>query len=147
MIKYISIIIVVCVLAVGFAGGVEAQVMATMPTLYNQAGTPVNTGTGRLAAGYYYLQPGGVGQIYYYGDGTFYNPATNLFGGSVSNPNGTAGVTLNYATTGTVTTPGVPNTGLGGGAQSIWLALIVSALVAMAGTGYLYVSRNPVALR
>lgn len=65
-----------------------------MPALFNQNNSQVNGGTGYLSAGYYYLGGGpssGAVQVYYYGNGTFYNPNTMTYGGSITNPNGTAG--------------------------------------------------------
>src|SRR4051812_1936413 len=107
----------------------SAQTAATMPVLYNQSGMQINAGnTSALPAGYYYLGTGGTRQVYYYGNGTYFDPATGEFGGSVNNPSGQAGVNLGYmtntgvytgstgttGTTGSGSTPGVPNTGSGG---------------------------------
>jgi hypothetical protein len=70
--------------------------MAMMPTLYNKNGVVVNANGGILPAGYYSLSPSGT-QIYYYGNGTYYNPSVLMYGGSVTNPNGTANVALGYS--------------------------------------------------
>lgn len=118
--------------------------MATMPILYSQSGAAVNVNTSTpLPAGYYYLQPGAQAstRVYYYGNGTYYSESTGLFGGSVTNPNGTAGVPLGYAAlTGTIitTSPGVPNTGAGGMATTLWSAMIASAAVLIAGGAYFF---------
>ncbi len=68
---------------------------------------------------------------YYYANGVYYDPASQSYGGSVLYPN-EAGPQINSAFT-----PGVPNTGAGGTAFYAWLALIVSAGTAVAGTYYL----------
>ncbi len=73
---------------------VHAQTATTMPVLYNQSGTAVNTSSGYLPVGTYYLA-GGT-QIQYYGNGTFYNPSIQQYGGSIYNSNGTAGASLGY---------------------------------------------------
>ncbi len=126
-----------------------AQVQATMPVLYNQSGQAVNNGTtGPLAAGYYYLQPNQPGtQVYYYGNGTYFDPVTGLYGGSaVNDPYGIAGVSLGYSSTVLQpTTPTVPNTGAGGNAGVTWAILAVSAAVVAAGTAYLATSRKRLA--
>lgn len=122
---------------------------AIMPTLYNQSGSPVNTGGGSLAAGWYYLQGGR--QIYYYGNGTYYDPIAGTYGGSVNNPTGAAGANLyNFAQTpgtgtgtgtgGTGVTPGLPNTGSADRAMYNWMtlailgAIIITSLVYLART-------------
>ena len=124
--------------------GAFAQTSATMPALYNQSGAQVNNGnTSALPAGYYFLQTGAQGtQVYYYGNGTYYDPSTGVYGGSVSDANGTAGALLNYTSVGTtgtvsVTSPGVPNTGAGGNASMTWLALAISGAVLVGGASYL----------
>ena len=116
------------------------QTYATMPVLYNQSGMSVNSGAGPLAAGYYYVNAGpsqGGQQVYYYGNGTFYNATTMTYGGGVSDPNGTAGVMLNYSQP---VTPGVPNTGAGGMATTNWIVLSVATL-ALVGS-VVYISRK-----
>lgn len=113
---------------------------ATMPTLYDQSGNVVNsTAASKLGPGYFYLSPGGQQQVYYYGNGTFYNPATGTYGGSVNNPRGTAGVDLGYVNSGTAiaANPGVPNTGAGGDAPMNWAVLAASALVVLAGGAFM----------
>lgn len=121
---------------------------ATMPVLYNSSGQAVNIGnTTALAAGYYSLSPGGQ-QVYYYGNGTFYNPSTETYGGSVTNPLGTAGVNLGYSVTVMspdatyAATPGVPNTGAGGEALATWITLALSLAIAASGISYLIVTRK-----
>jgi hypothetical protein len=123
-------------------------VQAVMPVLYNASGQPVNVNTtGPLAAGYYYLGTGATQQVYYYGNGVFYNPGTGVYGGSaVNDPNGTSGVALGYSTDVTnpssvTTTPGVPNTGAGGEATATWITLILAALVVAGGVAYLVTTR------
>ncbi len=126
-----------------------AQTAATMPTFYNASGQTVNVGTATaLPAGYYFLSPGGQ-QVYYYGNGTFYNPATGMYGGSVANPNGLSGVTLGYSTVvgdtsyvAANTYPGVPNTGMGGEALATWITLGLSAAVVFSGAAYLVATRR-----
>ena len=131
----------------------SSGVQAVMPVLYNASGQPVNTNTtGPLAAGYYYLGTGAPQQVYYYGNGVYYTPATGVYGGSaVNDPNGTSGVALGYSTddtnpTSVSTTPGVPNTGAGGEATATWITLILAALVVAGGVAYL-VSTRPQAQR
>ena len=73
---------------------------AVMPVIYNQSSQAVNVGTGYLAAGIYYLPTANSTQnhaIEYYGNGTYYDPSILQYGGSVRNPNGTAAVSLAYA--------------------------------------------------
>jgi hypothetical protein len=85
------------VVSAGVMSAAFAQTTATMPVLYNQNNQAVNTGSGYLAPGYYNLVNGNVtNQVYYYGNGTFYNPSTQMYGGSVTDSSGTAGVALNY---------------------------------------------------
>jgi hypothetical protein len=99
------IAIAAVVVSAGIMSRVNAQVATTMPTLYNQSGVVVNAGTGYLSAGNYYLGGGlsyGGHQVEYYGNGTFYDPTTMQYGGSITNTNGTAGAVLGYAMT---TTP------------------------------------------
>lgn len=113
---------------------------AVMPTLYDQSGNPVNATVSKVPAGYYYLQTGGQHQVYYYGNGTYYDASTGTYGGSVSNPNGTSGAGLGYVpSTGTVvaTTPGVPNTGAGGDAPTNWTLLVGSGLAVLGGAAFL----------
>jgi len=113
-----------------------------MPALFDQSGKQVNTASSSpLQAGYYYLQGGD--RVYYFGDGTYYDPTTQMYGGNVIDRNGTAGVSFNYSTTNTgsnvamVSSPGVPNTGFGGNAENTWTALGLSGLIAVAGLAYL----------
>ncbi len=130
----------------GYTGTVGA--MATMPTLYNSSGQPVNVNTtGPLAAGYYYLAPGAQHQVYYYGNGVYYDPSTGTYGGSsVYDPNGTAGVSLGYSAAVTSAdyvsgTPGVPNTGMGGEATATWITLVLAGLIVAGGVTYLVRTR------
>lgn len=125
----------------------SAQVMATMPTLYNQNGVAVNVNnTSPLPAGYYYLQPSALAssQVYYYGNGTYYDESTHLFGGSINNSNGVAGVPLGYAvvTSTIVSSPGVPSTGVGGNAVTLWSIVIASVAVLVSGGAYLMNRRS-----
>ena len=121
----------------------HAQAMTngtTMPAIYNSASVQVNAANmSPLAAGYYYLTTGAptASQIYYNGDGTFVNQASGLYAGSVSNPNGTAGVMLVFGTRTGGTTAGVPNTGMGGNEGSVWFTLIATAVIAVGGVAYL----------
>ncbi len=118
---------------------VFAQQQATMPALYDQSGNQVNNGNTSVPAGYYYLQPGGQmnSRVYYLGNGTYYNPSTGMYGGSINNPSGKSGVPLGYSEAVlAVNAPGVPNTGTGGDAFYTWMMLIVSGIVAIAGVIY-----------
>ena len=129
-------IVVGASLAIGLS--VHAQVPSMMPVLYDQAGNPVNTGTGTLGAGYYYLGGGpstGGHQIYYYGNGTYYDATTQTYGGSTGDPNGTSGAALNYVAP--TVTPGVPNTGAGGMAAYNWTILILSGAVLAGALAYI----------
>lgn len=113
---------------------------AMMPTLYDQSGNPVNTTNTHLQAGNYYLSTGGQHQVYYYGNGTYYDASIGQYGGSVSNPNGTSGAGLGYVnSTATVvaSAPGVPNTGAGGDAPVTWAILVASALIVLIGAAAL----------
>ena len=134
----ISLIALVALFSVGTAV-TYAQMAATMPVIYNQNGMAINTGTGYLPAGVYFLStPSSTAhQIDYYGNGTFYDLTTQTYGGSVSNPNGTAGVTLTYGTA-----VGLPNTGNGGDALINWMILGVSSLIAISGFVYLGKTRR-----
>lgn len=112
----------------------------TMITLYNSSGQPVNTVSGTsLPAGYYSTASGD--QIYYYGNGTYYDSTTGMYGGSVNDPTGLAGTYYYNAptpvTTGTYVTPGVPDTGMGGEAGFNLLMLLASGLVFASGAVYL----------
>ena len=111
-----------------------------MPVIYNSSSMQVNAANmPALTAGYYYLTTGApqASQIYYNGDGTFVNQSSGLYGGSVSNPNGTAGVMLVFGTRVGGTTAGVPNTGMGGNAVSVWSTLIATGIIAVGGVAYL----------
>jgi hypothetical protein len=108
-------------LALIIAGGIayskaNAQlVAASMPALYNQNGVVANIGSGPLALGYYYLggtSQSGADQVYYYGNGTYFDTVTMQYGGNVSDPSGTAGVSFNYGVTvayGTAVMPALYN--------------------------------------
>ena len=138
----VLVFVIAASLAVGLSA--HAQVAATMPVLYDANGNTVNTGVGPLPAGNYYLGGGpatGGHQIYYYGNGTYYDATTQTYGGSTSDPNGTSGAALNYATP--TVTPGVPNTGAGGMAAYNWAILIVSGVV-LAGA-LAYIARRAIA--
>lgn len=127
-----------------FAGGaVQADTIGTMPVLYNSSGQAVNTSGGVLPAGTYYLGMNATQPVTYFGDGSFYNAATNLYGGSVYNPTGAAG-TFVIPTQGEAidpTTVGVPNTGMGGDAANLWVTLALSGLAAAFGAYYIARSR------
>lgn len=125
----------------------SAQMAATMPVLYNSTGQVVNSGnTTALGAGYYFLNANGTSQVYYYGNGTYYNAATGEYGGSVSNPLGTSGASLGYVNNTSVVTgttyPGVPNTGVGGEAAATWTTLALSGLIVLLGSTYLVATRK-----
>ncbi len=134
-----------------FAVGASAQTVSVgvMPVLYDSDGDPVNTSGGVLLRGIYYLDTEGDVPVTYFGDGSFYNPATRMYGGSVYNPTGRAGsYTIPYSfsevpPTVIPTTVGIPNTGLGGGnSLTTWAILAISALVSVAGVSYISRSRN-----
>jgi hypothetical protein len=91
-----ALLALVAVIGLGAVSLAHAQMSATMPILYSQSGTAVNTGTGYLASGIYYLA-GGV-SVEYYGNGTYYNPSIGQYGGSIHDQNGTAGALLGYGT-------------------------------------------------
>ncbi len=129
-------LVMVFAFAFAFAGAAHAATYGTMPVLYNSSGDAVNTSGGTLAAGTYYLMSNGTHPVRYSSDGTYYDPATNLYGGSVFNPTGAAGT---YTVPGTV--PGVPNTGAGGDALATWMTLALSAGAACVGAAYLARSR------
>lgn len=151
--KITSILTIAAFFAVNVAGltSVSAQSTATMPVLYNQNGIAVNTTSNTvLAAGWYYLAPGGAmaNQVQYFGNGTFYQPSNGTYGGSVGDPYGTAGVSLNYVLPSM--TPSVPNTGAGGTSALTWVTLALSALVAAGGLAYLVTAKHnytPTALK
>ncbi len=136
----LSITLIASVLA--FAGLASAQTTTTvtMPILYNADGQAVNTSGGTLPAGTYYLASGEVGPVTYYGDGTYYNSAAGVFGGSVYNATGEAGTFTVPAMTSTASV-GIPNTGAGGDAIGVWVTLAISALASIAGALYLSRSR------
>ena len=144
--KSTSIAVLAAILAVSMTaiGSASAQTAATMPTLYNQYGQSVNVASNTsLAAGWYYLAPGAVAstQVDYLGNGMYYNPTTQLYGGSVNDPSGTAGVALDYVSS-VENVPGIPNTGAGGEALAAWTLLVLSGMVAGAGIVYLAYARN-----
>ena len=124
----------------------SAQTVTPTPIFYNQSGMVINNGNGAISQGWYYNQSGQ--SVYYYGDGTYYNPENGVYYGlngstmSVSNPSagiaseGARPVTSTTVTTTTVV-PTAPNTGAGGEAGANILALVLSGLVAVAGVTYL----------
>lgn len=67
---------------------------------------------------------------------------TNQSGDTMTNPGGTG---TNNTDGGTATTPGVPNTGLGGDAAATLALLTISGLAAVGGA--LYLSRRGMAAR
>ena len=144
MYKFTSYVATAAVIAAMIALPLAAFAQtATMPVLYNSAGVAVNQGnTTPLIAGYYFLAPGDQAstEVYYYGNGTYYDQTTGLYGGSVSDPNGTAGVALNYSASVTAV-PSVPNTGVGGNAAIVWAILIVSGAIVCVGAAYLLADR------
>ena len=151
--KIISTFALAAFFAVGAAAisNVHAQAMAVMPVLYNASSQAVNTTSGvSLAAGNYYLQPGAssVNEVYYNGAGVFsyYNTSNgSYYGGSVYNPNGTAGVSLNYVAN--PTSPSVPNTGVGGDSAVLWFTIVLSGLVTASGLAYLARARHGLVLK
>ena len=150
-IKSTSILAFAAFLAVSVTAvsGVSAQTVATMPILYSQSGVAMNIATNSaLAAGTYFLAPGGsvTNEVQYYGNGMFYNPSLGIYGGSVTaDPNGTAGVALNYVSA-VENAPGIPNTGAGGEALAVWMTLAISGLVAVGGLAYLVKGKRTLAL-
>lgn len=136
MINYISKLIIVTALVLATALSVlsvNAQTY-TMPALYDQQGNQVNDAdnTTPLNAGKYYLNSNGTNEVYYYGNGNYYDPRTLIYWGTQTYTNGAEGATImnlsqSIAQTNagnTTVTPGVPNTGAGGAALTNWLMLI-----------------------
>lgn len=116
-----------------FVGAVYAEEV-TMPILYNAEGVAVNTGDDVLPEGYYFLDAGGNREVYYYGDGTYYDLTTANYHGNSGNPTGKAGVfTVND------TEAGVPNTGVGSASFRNWATFAMVALVVLAGGAYFVV--------
>jgi hypothetical protein len=110
-----------------FGSYVAATPTGYTPVFYSQSGQAINPDGSPLSAGYYYLQNGN--QVYYYGNGTYYNNTTQtyggmIFGGAVASPG----------------TPTAPNTGMGGTAAMNWFLLVSTALVFVVGA--VYVSRS-----
>jgi hypothetical protein len=96
------------------------------PVFYNAPnGTAANPGGTPLNAGYYYASNGD--QVYYYGNGTYYDPTTQTYGGQA------------FGTSASLV-PGVPNTGAGGMATETWLVLLAS--LAIAGSGIAFITRR-----
>ena len=111
------------------AARAHAQTMGNTPVLYSQTGTAVNPGGTALSAGYYYLRSGD--QVYYYGNGIYYDPfsSTQVYGGHLIDANGN----LVYNSV-----PGAPNTGVGGTSVAVtWFTLAASGIVALIGMMYL----------
>lgn len=115
----------------------QAQTVHPTPVFYNQSGVALNPGNTALASGWYYNQAGQ--SVYYYGDGTYYDPETGTYYGlngstmAVANPS--AGIAAEEA--GASTVPAAPDTGAGGEAGGNIVALLLSGLVAAAGVTYL----------
>ena len=95
------------------------------PVFYNQAGQAVNPAGTSVPAGNYYLANGN--QVEYYGNGTYYNPTTQTYGGMIFGGPVT-----------TVSAPGIPNTGMGGQATMNWFVLAATALIFAGATVYIY---------
>lgn len=134
---YLAVAAVIVSASLTFSASVHAQTNSvTFPVLYNSSGQAVNSGTSgtSLPAGYYFTSPGGT-QVYYYGNGTYYDPSTHLYGGTVNDPSGAAGVYYVNSSTGTVV--GAPNTGAGGESPLMWFLLVASGIVAIGGISYL----------
>ena len=105
----------------------------SMPILYDQNGNQVNATNGSIPAGYYYLnapQSQGGHQVEYYGNGTYYDPTTQTYGGSI-NSNSSTGTSNSSSVT-----PGAPNTGEGGMAAYNWLILGLSAAVFLGSVAF-----------
>jgi len=100
--NYIQISLLAFTIVLGGTGAIamaHAATMATMPVLYGQSGVAQNLGANYLSANNYYVVGGtqtGGHQVQYYGNGTFYDSSVGMYGGSVYNPSGMAGVGLNY---------------------------------------------------
>ncbi|MDP3962673.1 MAG: hypothetical protein Q8Q03_02295 [bacterium] len=146
--KIISTAVIALLVMMGVSQGVSAQTYTpspNAPVLYNQSGQVVNgfnTSTGGLNAGTYYTAQGN--ERYYFPNGTYYDPATQQYGGNIIYPNvpGPAGVVVNPGTGtggtgGGVFTPGVPDTGAGGGALLTWISLLASGLIVATGVTYI----------
>jgi hypothetical protein len=93
------------------------------PLFYSSNGTVLNSGGTLLPAGNYYNQSGQ--QVYYYGNGTYYNPVTELYGGTA------------FGTAAVAAAPGVPDTGFGGDAPTNFAILAAAGIILIAGTAYL----------
>ncbi len=138
-----KIIIVIAFVAITALSSlqVHAQTMS-MPVFYDVNGNEVNTNNDGsfLQAGTYYRNSNGTGEVFYYGNGRFYDPSTMTYWGSEVNSTGASGVAISNLTptfaqdNSGVFTPGVPNTGAGGQAVTNWLMLagVVLALGAVA---------------
>ena len=114
----------------------SAQTVPPTPALYNQTDVLVNPNGSALIPGWYYNLGGQ--SVYYYGDGTYYNPENGIYYGlngsmmSVSNP-----AVVPAELSGSAVVPSAPNTGAGGEASANIIALVVSGLLAAAGITYL----------
>ena len=114
-----------------FGSSVAAgTVNGATPVLYNQSGQAVNPSGTALAAGYYYLANGN--QVYYYGNGTYFNNATNTYGGMIFG-----------GTIASAGTPSAPNTGMGGESYMNWILLVATAMVFLGGATYVFRSTRP----
>jgi len=99
------------------------------PVLYNKEGQVVNgydAVIGGLNEGWYYSRDGRP--LYYYPNGVYYNPESQTYGGSVVYPDAD-GPRENML--GGNFVPGVPNTGAGGNAFLLWVALVLSGTIAV----------------
>ena len=120
----------------------SSNTTTNMPTFYDQAGNQVGANGASMPAGYYYLQTGGGHQIYYYGNGTYYDPTTQTYGGMINGANGTTGSTGGTGSTGSTGTVGFPNTGEGGNAAANWALIVTSGALAIGGAAYLTATRR-----
>jgi len=87
------------------AFAVYAQTVGVMPAIYTQNNVQVNSTNSSLAAGYYYLA--NADRIYYFGNGTFYDQTSQVYGGTISDPSGMAGVALSYTSYASVSGTGM----------------------------------------
>ncbi len=139
MIKFTSLVTGTLMLALSVLLPVaaSAQISNTMPALYDASGDQVNDNNSTsLAAGYYFLDSDAEmnSRVYYFGNGTYYNANTGMYGGHISNPSGRGGATFVDSM---VVVPGVPNTGAGGQSPVLWLMLALTGILAITGMTYL----------
>ncbi len=129
-------------LVLGLAFGISAipvfaqtnSSVTGMATFYTATGAMIHENAASIPVGHYFTANGDP--LYYYGNGIYYNATTQTYGDVYVPGFVSATYPGSSMTTAQATTPGVPDTGLGGEAPLNWTLLALSACITLAGIAY-----------